>query len=77
MSYEVITCDGQCFECPFPDCIVNRPFRTPFEIEQARIREQKDREAKAKAEEKAKSDAAFARWLRKNTGRGRKHDDRT
>lgn len=76
--YRTIPCDGNCFECRHPDCIANYSAtgRTPFEIEQAHIREQKKRDEKAKAAAKAKSDAAFARWLRKNTGRGRKHDDR-
>lgn len=37
--YRTIPCDGQCFTCPYPDCIADYTSmgRTPFEIEQAAL----------------------------------------
>lgn len=70
MIYEVIPCNGDCFHCPFPDCIVDRPFRTPFEIEQIELAKLKKIEAQKRAKEESKRqreiDKAYSKWLKKN-----------
>lgn len=72
--YKCIPCNGDCFHCSFPDCIYTGPERTPFDIEQERIRQEKARIKRELAKKKAASDKAFAEWMKKNriTGRGRR-----
>lgn len=68
--YEVIPCNGDCFNCPYPDCIVSKLFRTPFEQEQIELVKRKKAEAEKKAKEEAarqrKIDSQYSKWLKKN-----------
>lgn len=54
--YRCIPCNGDCFHCPYPDCIYTGPERTPFDLEQERIRQEK---ARIKRELAAKKAAAL------------------
>nr|WP_317399798.1 hypothetical protein [uncultured Gemmiger sp.] len=70
--YRTIPCDGQCFTCPYPDCIADYTSmgRTPFEIEQAALVKAKKAEARRRAgEERQRQKAvarAYSRWLKRN-----------
>ena len=59
--YKVVSCGGDCFNCPWDDCIENTSdgAKTPFEIEQIELARRKKlmlkKRRKKKASDKEKS----------------------
>lgn len=70
--YKVVSCGGDCFNCPWDDCIENTSdgAKTPFEIEQIELARRKKIDAQKRAKEESKRqreiDKAYSKWLKKN-----------